>query len=176
MPKPEIAYDDDVQEILGKIPAWIVRWGISIVFIVLIGILIGCHFIRFPYVISAKIEISQQMFGQMDDNDEIHCLISVPAESAGQIISGQAVNVRLDAYPFMEYGQLEGNVVSIQHNQIHGGYDVEICLPKGLTSNYDKHFNTLDYLEGTCRIIIDDMTLLERFFHPVRMLKEDKNN
>ena len=39
MPRP--IYSDEVQEIMGRIPGWVVRWGLSVIFsifIVLLGV------------------------------------------------------------------------------------------------------------------------------------------
>ena len=39
MPRP--IYSDEVQEIMGRIPGWVVRWGISVIFsifIILLGV------------------------------------------------------------------------------------------------------------------------------------------
>ena len=32
---------EEVQEVMGQIPAWIVRWGITILFIVVLVLLVG---------------------------------------------------------------------------------------------------------------------------------------
>ena len=35
---------EEVQEVMGQIPAWIVRWGITILFIVVLVLLVGSYF------------------------------------------------------------------------------------------------------------------------------------
>ena len=35
---------EEVQEVMGQIPAWIVRWGITILFIVVLALLVGSYF------------------------------------------------------------------------------------------------------------------------------------
>ena len=37
---------EEVQEVMGQIPAWIVRWGITILFIVVLVLLVGSYFFR----------------------------------------------------------------------------------------------------------------------------------
>ena len=39
---------EEVQEVMGQIPAWIVRWGITILFIVVLALLVGSYFFRYP--------------------------------------------------------------------------------------------------------------------------------
>lgn len=42
---------EEVQEVMGQIPAWIVRWGITLLFIVVLALVIGSFFFRYPDVI-----------------------------------------------------------------------------------------------------------------------------
>ena len=46
------AYSEEVQEIMGYVPHWIVRWGITIFFLIFIMILIGSYFFKYPLVVS----------------------------------------------------------------------------------------------------------------------------
>ncbi len=40
-------------------------------------------------------------------------MLLLPAEGAGKVEPGQKVNIRLDNYPYMEYGMLEGVISHI---------------------------------------------------------------
>ena len=51
---------DEVQEILSRPPKWIVRWGITIVFFVVIVIVTGSWFFRYPDIISANIVLTTE--------------------------------------------------------------------------------------------------------------------
>lgn len=48
---------EEVQEILGHIPPWIVRWGITLFFFILAVLLIGSHFFAYPDVVQGEVEI-----------------------------------------------------------------------------------------------------------------------
>jgi HlyD family secretion protein len=45
---------EEFQEILGKTPPWILRWGISVVGMIVVFILTGSAIIKYPDIISAK--------------------------------------------------------------------------------------------------------------------------
>ena len=49
-----------VQEILGRPPRWIIRWGISIIFIVVAGLVVGSYFFKYPDIINATITVSTE--------------------------------------------------------------------------------------------------------------------
>lgn len=50
-------YSEEAQDILSSIPNWIVRWGITVIFVIILMALLCCHFIKYPDVITAPITI-----------------------------------------------------------------------------------------------------------------------
>lgn len=51
-------HSEPVQEILGRPPGWLVRCGISVIVAVIIGLLIGSCYIKYPDVLTASITIN----------------------------------------------------------------------------------------------------------------------
>ncbi|MCL2434806.1 MAG: HlyD family secretion protein [Lentimicrobiaceae bacterium] len=49
-----------VQEILGRPPRWIIRWGISIIFIVVAGLVVGSYFLKYPDILTANITVTTE--------------------------------------------------------------------------------------------------------------------
>ena len=47
-----------MQEILGTPPAWLIRWGTTIVFFVVIGIIAVSWFVKYPDIIQSQIMIT----------------------------------------------------------------------------------------------------------------------
>lgn len=50
----------DLREILSKAPSWMIQWGMSIIFIILVLVIIGCSIIQYNDIISGKIIITSQ--------------------------------------------------------------------------------------------------------------------
>jgi len=48
----------EVQEILGYIPNWIVRWGITVLFATVLVLLVGSWFFRYPDVIASTVVVT----------------------------------------------------------------------------------------------------------------------
>ena len=65
---------EEVQEVMGQIPAWIVRWGITILFIVVLALLVGSYFFRYPDVITTEMTLTSR-----------HPVAEVVARSSGKI-------------------------------------------------------------------------------------------
>jgi len=49
-----------VQEVLGRPPQWIIRWGITVILIVIAGLFVGSYFFKYPDVVSATVEVTTE--------------------------------------------------------------------------------------------------------------------
>ncbi len=49
---------EEVQEVMGQIPAWIVRWGITLLFLVVVALLAGSWLFRYPDVITTEMTLT----------------------------------------------------------------------------------------------------------------------
>jgi multidrug resistance efflux pump len=60
-PKNEIELKSPaVHEILGRPPRWIIRWGITVLLIIIGGIITGTAFFKYPDIITATIEVTTE--------------------------------------------------------------------------------------------------------------------
>ena len=51
---------EEVQEILGRPPKWIIRIGISFIFIIVIGLFIGSYYIKYPDILQSTIVVTTE--------------------------------------------------------------------------------------------------------------------
>ncbi|MFA0962290.1 HlyD family secretion protein [Roseivirga sp. BDSF3-8] len=49
---------EEVQEILSHAPVWIIRWGITVIFFVLLVIMIASYFIKYPDTITSRVVLT----------------------------------------------------------------------------------------------------------------------
>lgn len=100
--------------------------------------------------------------------------LKVPSAGFGKVEAGQEVNIKLNGFPFMEYGILKGEVASIskvpENTDAGLCYTVVVSLPKGLESTYRKEFPFVQDMDGSAEIITEDMRLIEQFIRPIRSL------
>jgi hypothetical protein len=97
--------------------------------------------------------------------------LKTPIQNSGKIKKGQPVNLKLNNYPDQEYGVLKGKVnnISLIPDQ-EGFYNIEVDLPKKLTTTYDKTLEFKQEMTGIAEIITEDLRLIERFFYQFREL------
>ncbi len=51
---------EEVQEILGHIPNWVIRWGITVIFLTLLILFVGSAFFKYPDVINSQIVVTTE--------------------------------------------------------------------------------------------------------------------
>jgi len=49
-----------VQNIIGYIPHWIIRWGITVIFLIVLVLLVGSWFFKYPDVITSTIIVTTE--------------------------------------------------------------------------------------------------------------------
>lgn len=94
----------------------------------------------------------------------------VPIMGFGKIKTGQKVRIKLDNYPFREFGYLIGEVNEISQIAHNEEYLTYISLENGLHTSYNKKLPFKPEISGTVEIITDDLRLMERIFNQFRSL------
>lgn len=106
-----------------------------------------------------------------DNTEQLVGRMSVPTANSGKIIPGEKVLIKLDNYRFQEYGIIEGKVQNISLiPDDKGNYYVDVVLPKGLKTSYNKTLKFDKELRGNAEIVTQDLRLIERFFYQIRKL------
>lgn len=109
-----------------------------------------------------------------DGSTHIAGKIYLPTQGAGKVKIGQMVNVKLDNFPYMEYGVIRVQVKNIALVPIllydERRYVLEVDFPDVLQTNYGKTLPFSQEMQGTAEIITDDLRLLDRFLQPIRAL------
>jgi multidrug resistance efflux pump len=96
--------------------------------------------------------------------------VLLPLRGAGKVKTGQKVIVRIDKYPYMEYGSLQGKVESISMVSDQDFYSVEISFPNSLRTTYNKELEFNQGMTGQAEIITEELSLLVRIVNPLRSI------
>lgn len=91
--------------------------------------------------------------------------VTLAQNNFGKITVGQKVQLRFDAYPYQEFGTIEGRLEYISKVPSDSGFLANISLPNGLMTNYHKEIQYRNGLKSQAIIIVKDYRLLERFYH-----------
>jgi multidrug resistance efflux pump len=99
---------------------------------------------------------------------ELIAKLILPAFNSGKVKINQQVNIRLDNYPFTQYGMVNGLVSNVSLVSKDNTYAVDVTLPQGLKTSYNKELIYKEEMAGTGDIITDNLSLLDRLFMKFR--------
>ena len=140
---------EKVRHIIGEIPSRIVRYGITIITIVILGLLTGAYFIPYPETISARIEMADEHQGTID----------IPYKYMNTIARGMTVNIEVEGYDTETYGVAHGIITATSHTprQTEAGsvFTVQVRIT-------DCKYKIICGMTGTVSILVSNESVLQR--------------
>jgi multidrug resistance efflux pump len=98
----------------------------------------------------------------------------IPLSGAGKVEKGHTVNIKLEKYPYMEFGMLVGSIESISEVPELGMYYATVTFPAALTTTYGKELLFNQRLSGSAEIVTKDSRLLHRILQPLKHILFNK--
>jgi multidrug resistance efflux pump len=118
------------------------------------------------------IKAGTALFAVVPDNNKYIGYIEIPAQGFGKVKPNQMVHIKLDHYPYHEYGQVNAKVVEVTQMPNNKGnhhiYLAKVELTNNLTSTYQKELEFKPEMSGTAEIVTEDLRLMERIFNQIR--------
>jgi len=129
------------------------------------------QFLKF-YSENQFVQTGEEVFTVVPKEEKAFGQLILPAQGSGKVKRGQEVVIKLDNYPYMEYGSIVGRVKSIslttsversEKNEMET-YMVLVDFPKQLKTNYGAKLDFKAESKGSAEIITNDRRLIERLF------------
>jgi multidrug resistance efflux pump len=119
------------------------------------------------------IKTSTTLFAVVPNNQNYIGQITIPTQGFGKVAKGQKVRIKLNNYPYQEFGQLIGEITDISLiptaiSETQNAYFITISLPQDLITTYKKNIVFTPEMTGTAEIITEDLRLIERIFNMFR--------
>ena len=100
------------------------------------------------------------------ENDKIIGRVSLPIAGSGKVKEKQRVILKLDNYPYYEFGTISGIIMSKSAVPKDNQYSILVALPvnknNSLRTSYGKEIQFEQQLQGKAEIITDDKGFLQR--------------
>jgi hypothetical protein len=113
---------------------------------------------------------SKNLFSIVPTGGKIVAKAELPLAGSGKVKPDQRVNIKLDNYPFEQFGMLTGKVKNISLLPSNDKYIVLLDLPQGMLSTHGKELPFRQQLKGQTEIITEDLNVVERIFYQFRKL------
>ncbi len=117
--------------------------------------------------INDKILISanQSIFKILPTDTIITVTSYIPIQNSGKVKPGQEMLIKLDNYPYEEFGMVKAKIETISYVPINGCYTAKARLYNGLTSTRKIKIIFKQEMSGTGEIITKDNSILSRILY-----------
>ena len=116
------------------------------------------------------VSTEQPLFAVVPHNEHVLGVVQIEQQGYGKIEVGQEVRMKLNNFPYQEYGQLKGRVDNISKIAGASGYILKVRLDQGLSTTYNKEIDYKPGMTGTAEIVTEDLRLIERIFYSIRKI------
>lgn len=145
---------EKVRHIIGEIPSGIVRYGITIITIVIIGLLVGAYFIPYPETISAKVHMTNAHQGT----------IALPYKYVNTIAKGMTANIEFEGYDAEIYGAAHGMITATSHTPRQ---TAEGSMSTAQVRITDCKYKMIRGMTGTASILVSNESVLQRILQRI---------
>lgn len=88
--------------------------------------------------------------------------MQISQQGSGKVLIGQKVNIKIDSYPYLEYGRIEGTVSKVSTLPDGENYTIEIKLPSPLLTTTGNNLPNKGIYRGKGSIVVSTSALLFR--------------
>ena len=140
---------EKVKHIIGEIPSGIVRYGITIITIVILGLLVGAYFIPYPETVSAKVQMTNARQGTID----------IPYKYVNWVTKGMTANIEFEGYDAETYGAANGTITATSHTPRQTAAGSVFTAQIRIT---DCRYKIISGMTGTASILISNESILQK--------------
>lgn len=151
---------DKVRSIIGQIPPWIIRSGISVLLLIVTILLIGSYYFKYPYQVTTVITFTKV--------DSVFVgIVKIPANEITKISKGQEVEINFDHTKYTSGVFLKSSL---------GKISKELTISDGsgfYTARIDRieDLKVVEETVGKAIIITDEISFFERIISPFSITK-----
>lgn len=122
------------------------------------------HFSR-NLQIGQQLKLQEILFFVMPSGSDLVGEMELPQLNSGKVKIGQKVLIKLNAYPYQEFGLVNGRIISIAEIPLKSDLLLaKVSLPNGLVTTHGKHLPYRVGMSASADILTNDRRLLERIF------------
>jgi multidrug efflux pump subunit AcrA (membrane-fusion protein) len=104
------------------------------------------------------------------ENISYYAAIFIPQNNFGKVKVGERVQLKLNAFPYREFGFVNAKLDFISSIPTDSGFSAKAILPNGLTTNYKKKLTYTEGLTAQAEIITNDVKLSDRLLQELKAI------
>jgi hypothetical protein len=162
---------EKVRNIIGQIPPIIIRVGITIIFLIIVGFLTGTYFFKYEYTIKTTALIEQS-------KDTTIISVKIPANELEKVKVRQKVVLSLDNIANIYNERISVQIQSIPKkiniSDDGGFYNSKIIISGILNSENKNEINIDKKTEVKAEIICEKISFFDKITKPFRSILKTK--
>lgn len=123
---------------------------------------------------NSQVKISQTICFINPENTSYYARVFIPQNNFGKIKVGEEVLLKLNAYPYREFGIIKAKLDFVSTIPTDSGFIAKVILPNGLITNYKKQLHYTEGLSAQAEIITQDLKLSDRLFNELKAVFKKK--
>jgi multidrug resistance efflux pump len=128
------------------------------------GKLIITTFVQENQVVKANLPIGYIQ----PDNSQYFIQTYLPHSNLGKVDTGMIAQIRFEAYPFQEYGEVKGILSSLSDIGTDKGFAAKINIPGNLLTSSGFQIPYKDGLKAQVSVVTSNKSLLQRFWYSLK--------
>ncbi len=163
---------EKVRNIIGQIPPKIIRVGITTIFFIIIGLLIGIYYFEYEYTIKTTALVEQSQ-------DTTKIQLKIPANEIEKVKEGHKVFLSFDNIPNVYNEKIAVQIQSIPKriniSENGGFYITEIVLTRKLQSENGNEIIIDNKIVVKVEIICGKISLFDKITAPFKSILKTKD-
>ena len=155
-----------LNEIIGKPPSWILRWGVMLYIALVFVMLLVLWTIKYPDIIltTAEVKLVVDTNNSISYTSRINANIKLFNTGTNEIKKGQTVIIRFYGCSKKESGLVYGRINEISCIPLYDSIRIDIVFADDQETIYRK-FGCPDEITCSAQIITDEKRLLDRIIN-----------
>jgi hypothetical protein len=170
--------ENDYQDILEYHPNWILRWGVTIIAILILLLIFASMYIDEPelikskYVLTLKHKLTKNSEIYNKDSNECICKLFLEIQEKNKLQLGKKVNLEFRLEKTGKIYSVEGIVDSIEFNPDREKYELAVYFISGIDYDIESEIIKNGILIGEVNILIDKKSLFDRIFGKYKEIRK----
>jgi hypothetical protein len=162
--------NSEFRDILQYNPNWLIRWGVTIIAIIVAILIFISSYLNEPEVIKSKYILCSEFPHNSYSKDSVltvkgyKCKMNIEISEKSKIKIGDNIDLELNLNNSGKYYFIKGILDSVKYNPVIEKYDILFSVLSGLTDTLKNELDNKNIFEGNGKIIVENKSLFERIF------------
>lgn len=121
-----------------------------------------------PLQENMSVEAGKELFYIQPESNAYFGQMSLGQYNLGKVKTGQEVLVKVNAFPYQEYGLLRGIIEHISELPADSTYTIQVNFPEKLRTDNAFEIPFKNGMTATAEVVTEDLSLFDRFFAEIR--------